>query len=164
MSLSSSFGITTPRLQILTPDYLSVQLTYYLPIPTKDGIHLLWDEKGTQIVELANGSKRKKVKGYSPKVQLKYSYYNDLPTENVIPIGTANNQMPTAEDLVNILSTYGEARLQFSPSTADPFFRCLVSKAPTLSPAGNIAYKNFELELVSRDLFATSDLSAAIVS
>lgn len=162
MSLSSTFGITTPRFQILSADYASVTKTIYLPVPTRDGIHLMWEEKGTQIVELANGAKRKKVKGYSPKVSLKYSLFNDLQTENSLPIGNGNEQLPTAEQLVELLTTYGESRLAFSPSSADPFFRCLISKLPTLSPLSNIAFKNFEIEIVSRDLFVSGDLNAAL--
>jgi hypothetical protein len=97
-------------------------------------------------------------------VQLKYAYYDDLATYASYTIGTANGQMPSAEDLVNELSLYGESRLQFSPSTADPFFRCFISKAPTLQPVGNIVFKSFDIEIVSRDLFASCDLAAAVVN
>lgn len=161
MSLSPYFGITTPRFRILSADLSTIERTLYLPIPTKEGLALSWDEKGSQIVELADGSKRKKVKGYSPKVRLKYAFYNDLQAENSMEIGISDGQMPTAEDLLTIMSTYGQARLEFSPSLYDPFFRCLISKAPTLDPVSNLAFKNYEIEIVGRDLFPVCDLGTA---
>lgn len=160
MALSSAWGVTTPRFHILSEDLATVVKTIYLPAPTKEGLALSWDSKGT-LAEMADGSKAFKSKGYSPKVTLKYKLYNDVAGESDLPLGVEDGQIPTAEDLLQILTMYGQSRLEFSPSTGDPFFRCLITKLPTLTSIGNIAFKDFQIEISGRDVFPVADLGSS---
>jgi len=157
---STELVVTTPRFHILSADLITVEKTLYLPMPTKEGISLEWIRIG-DLIDLADGSKRQKVKGYSPKVTIKYKIYNDVAGESDLPIGTDDGQIPLAEDLVSILTQYGQSRLEFSPSTNSPFFRCLITKIPTLTPsAANIAMKDFQIEISGRDVFPIADLGS----
>ena len=74
----------------------------YLPVPSKDGLSLEWEQKATS-KDLINGSPRTRVLGYVPVLTCKWSAYDDRPWNGYV-IGTNDGCRPDLESLLIVLS------------------------------------------------------------
>ena len=98
----------TPRIALLNTDGTKAK-TLYLPMPDRGMPTTEWVEKG-QVEELVDGGEANRRLGYLPQLVLQWSIYVDqisasLPLVGAWGhlIGSADGQMPSMQDLLDLL-------------------------------------------------------------
>ena len=159
--MSLPYGPGRPYLQVLASVGGAVVKTLYLPAPSRGYGKVTWAKKYHAEWELLDGSQRERVKGYLPKLTLKWKVYNDL-DGNGLTLGSANGNLARIQDLADILTT-ASGLLRVCPGPPAPGdqpvgFVCLVKKLPDWELVGSRLAQNVEIDLLGRDILVTPTL------
>lgn len=138
----------TPRLAIcawdgIGGDPVASAVTLYLPMPDNGMPTVEWIEKGYK-TDLVTGSESNRLLGYIPELTMRWSAFDDRPTEG-FTIGQANGNRPAITDLLYLISRYvpgipNNGYLAVSPGPAAGGFIVMSTKR---SPIGVVGQQGF---------------------
>lgn len=156
--MSLPFGPGRPYFQVLSSVGGPVAKTVYLPAPDKGYGEIEWVKKYHAEWELLDGSQRERVKGYLPRLNLKWKVYDDTDGRGLV-LGSANGQQLRIQDLMDVLATpSGLLRVcPGPPANGDSpvGFACLVKRLPRWKLISARLAGSVEIELLGRDILAT---------
>lgn len=155
--MSISFGYGSPRLRLMASNGSTQEGILYLPATSLGGIAQSFDEN-KQVDEMLDGSLNVTIKGFYPRFACHWDVYDE--TSSGRTVGIADGNTPTAEQLVQILTTYRPGRLQFSPSATSPWYVIYLDKLPKILPVSDYA-TGVDFEVKTTVLYFTSDNSTA---
>ena len=159
--MSLPYGAGRPFFRVLSSVGGSVSKTVYLPAPDKGFGEVEWIKKYHAEWELLDGSQRERVKGYLPRLVLKWKIYDDTDGRG-LTLGNANGNLLRIQDLMDVLATpSGLLRVCPGPPASGDSpvgFVCLVKRLPRWKLISQRLCQNVELELLGRDILATPSL------
>jgi hypothetical protein len=125
--------------------------TYYLPWADTNELSFEKEGETFTIVESNSVVRDELVKGFLPKLNLKWNVYNDVQGN----VGNGDGQTPLFSYLVEILSIVPQnGSIQVARNSTSTFFNCIVSSLPTPQMIRNRIATNVSIEFQGTTLYS----------